>query len=128
MKKENKKQYCPRKLDEFFLLNIPYPYQYVNNICHHQLLYQQFFDNRFDAFDIEPEHIFDLTMLRARAKDQKCTLRRGHPILGECSDLAFVEVNTGEWKKSCNICATAILGLNEISQMILHPDIRNLRD
>ena len=95
---------------------------------HFRTMFQQFFDGLLDTRKIEPSHIFDLQMLRARASGLKCSLRSGHPRLGECSDLAYVEVNTGGgWAKSCMLCATSALGLDEIREIILHPRIRNLR-
>jgi hypothetical protein len=44
-------------------------------------LYSQFFANLLDTREIEPWHIFDLQMLRARSRDIKCELRNRHPHL-----------------------------------------------
>jgi len=95
---------------------------------HFREVFQLFFGNLLDTFTIAPSHIFDLQMLRARSLNQKCSIRSGHPALGACNDLAYIEIDLDGWKKACMVCATDALGADEISQILMHPDIRNLRN
>lgn len=105
-----------------------------------QGLYQQLLSSIFNTRTLEAKDIFDLQMLRARSLAVKCEIRKGHPTLGECSDLAFIEVDTGArrvgmtsrtssqplWQKSCLLCAAGTLGLSATHQIVLHPDVRSL--
>jgi hypothetical protein len=91
-------------------------------------LYSQFLNNLLATHTIEPEHIFELQMLRARAKHVKCQLRTGHPYLGDCNDLAYIEVRHQGWKKCCLVCAAEALELDSAQKVILHPETRTLRD
>jgi len=94
---------------------------------HFKNLYLQMFINLIDTREIEPSHIFDLHMLRPSDPSIKCEVRTGHPVIGSCGDLAYVGVfYENSWQKSCMICATGVLKLDEIKQIILHPDIRSL--
>lgn len=72
---------------------------------------------------IQPSHIFDLHMLRARQKRTKCALRF-KPI---CTDLAFVMVSDSGWKPACLPCAAKVLGSDDPTFIVGHPQIKTLR-
>ena len=91
-------------------------------------LYQTLISNIIMIRAVTPQDIFDLHIARTTAMHQKCQLRTGHPVIGGCNDLAYVEVETpGGWKKSCSTCATQQLGLKEIVEIVGHSQIRSLR-
>jgi hypothetical protein len=91
-------------------------------------LYHTLINNIITINAVTPEHIFDLHVARATSMRQKCQLRTGHPVVGGCNDLAYVEVETPSgWKKSCATCAAQQLGLQEIVEIVGHSQIRSLR-
>lgn len=95
--------------------------------AHFQKLFNQFFRTLLDSRKIEPSHIFDLQMLRARAQRIKCVIRTGHPKLGSCLELASLQVDMGQGKRpGCLTCITAALGADSFKDIIGDPQIYSL--
>jgi ribosomal protein L23 len=87
-------------------------------------IYSTFFTNLLKSNAITPTHIFELQMLRAQAKALKCQLRTGHPALGECADLAMIQVlEEDEAHNSCLPCAAQFLGLDNTLDLLHRSDI-----
>jgi len=100
---------------------------------HFKQIYNTFFIKLTAKREMTPADIFDLQTARATAKHQKCAVRFGHPVLGECSVIALLEVGivdadeeSGRWMPSCIICASGVLGLETAEDIIDHPAIRTL--
>jgi len=113
---------------------------------HFNNLYRTFFINLITKRRITPADIFDLQTARATAQHQKCEVRSGHPTLGECADIALLEVAVSPregqmlhaadagydvpedavWKPSCVVCASGILGLEKAEDIVGHPALRTL--
>jgi hypothetical protein len=94
---------------------------------HFRRIFTTFFDSLISTHKIEPSHIFDLQMLRMGTDVKKCEIRQSHHILGECADIAYVDVlDRGTWHPSCLICAAHVLEMDEIKDVIRHEDVRNL--
>ena len=91
-------------------------------------IYQLMLDNIINTQTVGPDHIFELQMGRARSLALKCEIRKGHPTLGECGVLAFIEVDIGnKWQRSCLICAAGVLGLSKAHDAAMHPNTRSLQ-
>ena len=90
-------------------------------------IYKTFFNNLLNGRLISLSDIFELAMLRARAKHDKCELGTGHPTMGACNKLAYLVLKVpGGSKKTCQVCAAQALGLNDLKSLILHPDLDTL--
>lgn len=123
------------------LINTQNTRQLITNACnmmpaevrragrvHFAGLYQTLISHIIAIRAVTPQDIFDLFVARATSMHQKCQLRTGHPVIGECNDLAYVEVETPDgWKKSCSTCAAQHLGLKEVVDIVCHQKIRSLR-